>query len=123
MGKRLYIGGLPFSATDETLFQLFAQHGKVESAEVVTDRYSGSSRGFGFVEMGSDEEAAAAVRGMNGAELDGRYLTVEEARSARGDRGGGGGGGGGPRRDGGGGGGGGGGDRGGGGGGGGPRRW
>ena len=120
MGKRLYIGGLPFSATDETLFQLFAQHGKVESAEVVTDRYSGSSRGFGFVEMGSDEEAAAAVRGMNGAELDGRYLTVEEARSARGDRGGGGGGGGGPRRDGGGGGGR---DGGGGGGGGGPRRW
>ncbi len=114
MGKRLYIGGLPFSATDETLFQLFAQHGKVESAEVVTDRYSGSSRGFGFVEMGSDEEAAAAVRGMNGAELEGRYLTVEEARSARGDRGGrrdggGGGGGGGGRRDGGGGGGGGGG--------------
>lgn len=103
MGKRLYIGGLPFSATDETLFQLFAQHGKVESAEVVTDRYSGSSRGFGFVEMGSDEEAAAAVRGLNGAELEGRYLTVEEARSARGggrggrdrgDRGGGGGGGG-----------------------------
>ena len=109
MGKRLYIGGLPFSATDETLFQLFAQHGKVESAEVVQDRYSGSSRGFGFVEMSTDEEAAAAVRGLNGAELDGRYLSVEEARSARGDRGGGGRGGGGGGR--------------GGGGGGGPRRW
>ena len=80
MGKKLYVGNLPFSVTDESLKQLFAECGTVESAQVITDRMSGRSKGFGFVEMSSDEEANNAVAKMNGKEADGRALTVAEAR-------------------------------------------
>ena len=113
MGNRLYVGNLPYSATDDSLREAFAAHGEVVSASVVIDRETGRSRGFGFVEMSTAEAAQAATTALHGALLDGRPLTVNEAR----DRGPGGGGGG--RRFGGGGGGGGGGWAGGGGGGGG----
>ncbi len=124
MGNRLYVGNLSFQATTETLRDAFAAHGVVTDVHVVTDRDSGQSRGFGFVTMGSDQEAQAAMAAMNGQMLDGRSLRVNEAEERQ-PRGGGGGGGGGGRRGGGGGGGyggggGGGGGRGGGGGGG---RW
>lgn len=102
MGNRLYVGNLPYSATDDSLREAFAAHGEVVSASVVIDRETGRSRGFGFVEMATAEAAQAATTALNGALLDGRPLTVNEAR----DRGPGGGGGG--RRFGGGGGGGGG---------------
>ncbi|MBN8553921.1 MAG: RNA-binding protein [Deltaproteobacteria bacterium] len=124
MGKKLYVGNLPFSATDEALQSLFASAGTVESAKVITDRDSGRSKGFGFVEMSSDEEAANAVQSLNEKDFEGRKLTVSEARPQAPRTGGGGGGrgfgggGGGGRREGGGGGG-----RGFGGGGGGGRRW
>lgn len=118
MGKKLYVGNLPYSVTSSTLEQLFGEHGTVQSAQVIMDRDSGRSKGFGFVEMGSDQEAQSAISAMNGKEVDGRALTVNEARpkeeggggGGRGGRGGGfgGGGGGGGRRGGGGGGGGGG---------------
>ena len=95
MGKKLYVGNLPFSATDQILSDTFAQCGTVESAKVITDRDSGRSKGFGFVEMSSDDEAAAAISKFNGSEVDGRALTVNEARpmAPRENRGGGGGGG------------------------------
>jgi len=80
MGKRLYVGNLPFSATDQLLIDTFAQSGKVESAKVITDRDSGLSKGFGFVEMSTDAEAADAISKFNGAEYEGRALTVNEAR-------------------------------------------
>ena len=80
MGKRLYIGNLSYSTTDEHLNQLFAQHGKIESATVMTDRYTGRSRGFGFVEYASDEEAKKAVSALDGHMVDGRALKVNEAR-------------------------------------------
>jgi len=102
VGNRLYVGNLPYSATDDSLREAFAAHGEVVSASVVIDRETGRSRGFGFVEMATAEAAQAATTALNGALLDGRPLTVNEAR----DRGPGGGGGG--RRFGGGGGGGGG---------------
>ena len=115
MGKKLYVGNLPFSATEQGLSSTFAQFGTVESAKIITDRDTGRSKGFGFVEMNSDSEAQAAIAAMNGKAIDGRKLTVNEARPKEG--GGGGGGGGGYGRGGGGGGGygrgGGGGDRGG----------
>ena len=95
--KKLYIGGLPYAVTDERLGEVFAAHGTVESARVVTDRWTGESRGFGFVEMSTEEEAAAAVEGLNETNLDGRTISVAEARP-REDRGGGGGGGGGRDR-------------------------
>ena len=97
MGNKLYVGNLPFSATDEVLFSAFSEYGKVESAKVITDRETGRSKGFGFVEMSSDAEAQAAASKMNGADLEGRTLTVNEARpmEPRQNRGGGGGGGGG----------------------------
>ncbi len=120
MGKRLYVGNLAFSTTDEILKGLFAQHGTVESVNIMTDKFSGRSRGFGFVEMATDEEAKVAVEKVNGTNLDGRDLVVNEARpqeERREGRPGGGGGGGGRGRFGGGGGGGGGGYGGGGGGG------
>jgi hypothetical protein len=127
MGRKLFVGNLPFSATDETLRELFSQSGTVESAQVIMDKFSGRSKGFGFVEMSTDEEAQQAVAKFNSHELDGRALTVNEARPMAPREGGGGfggrGGGGGGRGDRGGyGGGGGGGGFGGGGGGGGKRR-
>jgi RNA recognition motif-containing protein len=80
MGSKIYVGGLPYSATDQQLNDLFAAHGSVESARVITDRFTGQSRGFGFVEMSSAEEAKAAIEALNGTQLDGRTLTVNEAR-------------------------------------------
>ncbi|UCG43758.1 MAG: RNA-binding protein [candidate division WOR-3 bacterium] len=87
MGKRIFVGNLPFSATDAQLSELFAKHGEVSSAEIVKDKYTDRSRGFGFVEMASNEEAAAAISALSGHEMDGRALTVNEAR-ARTDNGG-----------------------------------
>jgi cold-inducible RNA-binding protein len=106
MSVKLFVGGLSFSTSSERLREAFAAAGSVESASVVTDRETGRSRGFGFVEMGTQEEAQAAVSRLNGTDLDGRQIKVEIAH-ASGSRGGGGGGGGGRGRPGGGGGGGG----------------
>ncbi|PYS73960.1 MAG: RNA-binding protein [Acidobacteria bacterium] len=94
MSMKLYVGNLAFKTSSEDLQQLFAQAGTVESASVVEDRDTGRSRGFGFVEMASKEEGEAAIAQFNGKELDGRNLTVNEARPRedRGGRGGGGGG-------------------------------
>jgi RNA recognition motif-containing protein len=97
VGKKLYCGNLSFNVTSSDLDQLFAQFGTVQSAEVINDRDTGRSKGFGFVEMGSDAEAQAAIAGVNGTEHDGRTLTVNEARPREDRRGGGGGGGGGGR--------------------------
>lgn len=91
MGKKIYVGNLPYSATDETLKNLFAEIGTVDSAQVIMDRYSGRSKGFGFVEMSSDAEAADAIGKLNGKELEGRALTVNEARPMEKREGGGGG--------------------------------
>jgi RNA recognition motif-containing protein len=104
MGSKIYVGGLPYSATDQQLHELFAAHGTVESARVITDKYTGQSRGFGFVEMSSPEEAKAAIAALNATQLDGRTLTVNEARPQEPRSGGGGGGFGGGRGGGGGGG-------------------
>lgn len=79
MGKRLFVGNLPFSTTSEDLERLFAEVGTCESAKVVTDRDSGRSRGFGFVEMASDAEAKAAAEQLNGRDLGGRQINVDEA--------------------------------------------
>jgi RNA recognition motif-containing protein len=103
MGRKLYVGNLGFNVSSADLEQLFAPHGTVQSAQVITDRSTGQSRGFGFVEMDSDQEAQAAMAALNGQEHDGRALTVNEARSREsrgggGGRGGYGGGGGGGRR-------------------------
>jgi len=87
MGKKLYVGNLSYEMTDAALQQLFAAHGTVESAQVITDRDTGRSKGFGFVEMGSDAEAQAAITALNGQDNNGRALTVNEARP-REDRGG-----------------------------------
>jgi RNA recognition motif-containing protein len=80
MGSKLYVGGLPYSATESQLNDLFAQHGTVSSARIITDKFTGQSRGFGFVEMASQEEAQAAISAVNGTQMDGRTLTVNEAR-------------------------------------------
>lgn len=80
MGKKLYVGNLPYSITDSTLEQTFADCGTVESARVITDRETGRSKGFGFVEMSSDQEASAAIESLNGQMMDGRPLTVNEAK-------------------------------------------
>ena len=111
--NKLYVGGLPYSVTDDKLQEIFAPHGTVESARVITDRMTGRSRGFGFVEMSSQSEAEEAIQKMNGTDLEGRSLTVNEAKPQQERSGGGGGrgGGGGGRGGGGGGGGGGGRDR------------
>jgi RNA recognition motif-containing protein len=90
MGRKLYVGNLAYSVTDSTLEQLFGQHGTVQSAQVIMDRDTGRSKGFGFVEMGSDQEAQAAIQALSGKEVEGRALTVNEAKP-REDRGGGGG--------------------------------
>jgi RNA recognition motif-containing protein len=80
MGSKLYVGGLPYATTEPQLQDLFAQHGTVESARVITDKFTGQSRGFGFVEMSTAEEANAAIAALNGTQLDGRTLTVNEAK-------------------------------------------
>ncbi|MET0515020.1 MAG: RNA-binding protein [Nitrospiraceae bacterium] len=80
MGSKLYVGGLPYSATESQLNDLFAQHGTVESARIITDKFTGQSRGFGFVEMSSSEEAQTAISAVNGTQMDGRTLTVNEAK-------------------------------------------
>ena len=90
MGRKLYVGNLTSDVTDSGLEQMFAAHGTVQSAQIIMDRDTGRSKGFGFVEMGSDQEAQAAIAAMNGKEVDGRALTVNEAKP-REDRGGGGG--------------------------------
>jgi RNA recognition motif-containing protein len=96
MGSKLYVGNLSYNTTSSDLEQLFAQHGSVSSAEVIQDRDTGRSKGFGFVQMGSDDEAQAAIAALNGQQHDGRALTVNEAKP-REDRPRGGGGGGGGR--------------------------
>src|SRR5258707_15883264 len=110
MGKKLYVGNLGYSVTDADLEKMFAAHGTVESAQIITDRDTGRSKGFGFVEMKTEQEAQAAIAALNGKESGGRSLTVNEAKpkTEGGGRGGygGGGGGGGPGGHGGGGGGG-----------------
>src|SRR5436309_44728 len=93
MGKKLYVGNLTYGVTDSTLEQMFAAYGTVQSAQVIMDRDTGRSKGFGFVEMKSDQEAQAAMTGLNGKEVEGRALTVNEARpKTEGGRGGSGGG-------------------------------
>lgn len=93
MSKRIYVGGLPFKTTEEEMNALFTTHGQVNSAKLITDKYSGQSRGFGFVEMENDEEATAAISKLDGTDFGGRKLTVNEARpmEARSNGGGGGG--------------------------------
>jgi len=107
MGSKLYVGNLSYDATSSDLEQLFSQHGTVQSAEVIADRDTGRSKGFGFVQMGSDDEAQAAIAALNGQDHGGRTLTVNEAKPREdrprgggggGGYGGGGGGGGGGRR-------------------------
>src|SRR3954469_21272421 len=95
MGKKLYVGNLPFSATDQILHDTFAQCGTVESAKIIIDRDSGRSKGFGFVETSTEQEAADAITKFNGADYDGRHMTVNEDKPMvpREGRGGGGGGG------------------------------
>lgn len=113
MARRIYVGGLPYSATEEDLENLFSSHGAVKDATVITDKYTGQAKGFGFIEMEDDAEAEKAINALNGAQMGGRTLTVNEAkpreerpRSGGGGYGGGGGGGysggGGGNRDGGG---------------------
>ena len=94
MGKKLYVGNLAFSVDSNALQDAFAAFGTVESAKVITDRDTGRSKGFAFVEMSSDEEAQSAISGMNGNPLEGRNVNVSEAspQEPRSDRGGGGGG-------------------------------
>lgn len=86
---KLFVGGLPFTTTDEELSELFSVHGKINSAKVITDRDTGRSKGFGFVEFENDDEGKTAEKAMNGSDIGGRNITVNEARP-REDR---------PRRD------------------------
>jgi len=109
VAKKLYVGSLPYKTTQEDLQELFSQAGTVSTATVISDKFSGRSKGFGFVEMASDEEAAKAIEMFNGHEMDGRAIVVNEARPLQpraprgnfggGSRGGYGGGGGGRRDD------------------------
>jgi RNA recognition motif-containing protein len=92
MGRKLYVGNLPYSATEQSLREAFAASGTVDSVSLITDRDSGQSKGFGFVEMATDQEAQAATQAMNGQTLDGRQIKVNEAKP-KGSGGGGGGGG------------------------------
>ena len=93
MGKKLYVGNLPFSATEQVLADTFSECGTVETVKIITDRDTGRSKGFGFVEMSSDDEAQQAISKFNGADYGGRPLTVNEAKpmAPRDNRGGGGG--------------------------------
>ena len=95
MGKKLYVGNLGWGVTDAQLQEMFAPFGTVASVQVITDRDTGRSKGFGFVEMATDQEAQAAITGMSGQMVEGRPLTVNEARPKEGGGGGGGRGGGG----------------------------
>ena len=92
MGRKLYVGNLPYSATEETLRETFSQCGSVDSVNMITDRDTGQSKGFGFVEMSRDSEAQKAIQDLNGSTLDGREIKVNEAKpkAPRGGRGGGG---------------------------------
>jgi RNA recognition motif-containing protein len=91
MGNKLYVGGLPYSVDGGRLQEIFSAHGTVESANVISDKFTGQSRGFGFVEMSSNSEAQQAIQSLNGTQLDGRTLTVNEAKpTTRRDNGGGG---------------------------------
>ena len=80
VGRKLYVGNMSYSVSSSDLQELFSQYGSVESAEVISDRATGRSKGFGFVEMSSDSEAQAAIDGLNGKDHEGRALTVNEAR-------------------------------------------
>lgn len=94
MGRKLYVGNLPYGITEDALSEKLSEFGKVESVKIITDRDTGQSKGFGFVEMGSDSEAHAAIDGLNGQDYQGRPLKVNEAKpQERNSRGGGGGGG------------------------------
>jgi cold-inducible RNA-binding protein len=90
VGNKLYVGNLAYSVSDENLQQRFGEFGTVTSAKVMMDRETGRSKGFGFVEMGSSEEAQASIRGLNGQSLDGRAIVVNEARPKEASAGGGG---------------------------------
>ena len=80
MSSKIYVGGLPYATTDAQLQEIFSAHGTVESARVITDKFTGRSRGFGFVEMANDAEAQAAIAQLNGSEIEGRNLVVNESR-------------------------------------------
>jgi len=92
MGRKLYVGNLPYSATEQSLREAFSASGTVDSVSLITDRDTGQSKGFGFVEMGTDQEAQAATQAMNGQMLDGRQIKVNEAKPKTSGGGGGGGG-------------------------------
>ena len=92
MGSKIYVGGLPYATTEQQLTELFSAHGAVASARVITDKFTGQSRGFGFVEMATDEDAQKAITALNGTDFGGRKLTVNEARPQEPRAGGGGGG-------------------------------
>ena len=81
--KKIYVGNLPFTATEDEVRELFAEHGEIESIDLITDRETGRPRGFGFVEMATDESAAAAVKALDGKDLGGRTLKINEARPRR----------------------------------------
>src|SRR5512145_263092 len=90
MNNKLYVGGLPYAVTDGKLQEIFSAHGTVESARVIADKFTGQSRGFGFVEMSTPQEAQAAITALNGSQMDGRSLTVNEAKPMEARSGGGG---------------------------------
>ena len=90
MGKKIYVGNLPYTTDDSELESTFSQFGQVDSARVITDRETGRSKGFGFVEMNSDDEATQAIEKLNGTQLGGRQITVSEARPQQPRQGGGG---------------------------------
>src|SRR5919198_3804957 len=91
MSSKIYVGGLPYATTDAQLQEIFSAHGSVESARVIADKFTGQSRGFGFVEMSSGSEAQSAISGLNGTQYEGRSLVVNEAKpqTSRNDNGGG----------------------------------
>lgn len=80
MGRKLYVGNLPYSVSEDSLSETFSEFGRVESVKIIIDRDTGRSKGFGFVEMSSDSEASSAISGLNGKDMDGRPLKVNEAK-------------------------------------------